>query len=267
MANLQAARASVSDRFVDKKPHPQNVLDLFDGEWSSAMPSQSGLHVKPGYAALFEDARITWANTILGPFSGKTILELGPLEGGHSYMLHNYGADVIAIEGNAKAFLRCLCVKEIFGLSRVSFMLGNFMKFLEVDSRRFDVIIASGVLYHMTEPLQLLRKLVARANRIFVWTHYFDATAISQRNDAHLFQGTLMPLEKGASYYGIKKLYPQQALDWSGFSGGQEMSAVWMDKDSICRFFTDSGFEINMNFVHPHHPNGPSFALCASRRS
>ncbi len=35
------------------------------------------------------------------------ILELGPLEGAHTYQLR-----ILAIEANAEAFLKCLVVKE-----------------------------------------------------------------------------------------------------------------------------------------------------------
>lgn len=38
-----------------------------------------------------EDYRIEWFERIVGGFSGKRVLELGPLEEGHSYMLEKGG--------------------------------------------------------------------------------------------------------------------------------------------------------------------------------
>ena len=62
----------------------------------------------------------------IGGVTEKTILELGPLEGGHSYMLDRAGAaQVVAIEGNARAYLKCLIVKELLGLPRVQFLCGD----------------------------------------------------------------------------------------------------------------------------------------------
>lgn len=61
---------------------------------------------------------------MLGAFVGKTRLELVPLEGGHSYMLQKMGVKkIIAIEANSRAFLKCLCIKEIFDLNKVEFKI------------------------------------------------------------------------------------------------------------------------------------------------
>jgi len=47
---------------------------------------------------------------------GKKVLELGPLEGAHTYMLEKAGGDVLSIEGNHGAYIRCLIVKNFYGL-------------------------------------------------------------------------------------------------------------------------------------------------------
>src|SRR5581483_9340588 len=47
--------------YVMKAPADQNVMDLFDGEWSSKLPEDLGLVTRPGFAKLFEDARVIWA--------------------------------------------------------------------------------------------------------------------------------------------------------------------------------------------------------------
>ena len=75
----------------------------------------------PGYAWHREfqrvnDERIRWLLEQLGNVEGEKILELGPLEGGHTYMLEHAGAKVTSVEGNYGAFLRCLTVKNLLGL-------------------------------------------------------------------------------------------------------------------------------------------------------
>ena len=83
---------NILDAYIIKAPNSQNMLDIFSGEWSSRLPAGSNLVTSPGHAALFDDPRIDWAAEILGGFAGKTCLELGPLEGGHSYMMQKMGA-------------------------------------------------------------------------------------------------------------------------------------------------------------------------------
>ena len=78
---------------------------------------------------------------------GRTVLELGPLEAGHSYLLERLGAaEIVGIEANTRAYLRCLVVKEILGLGRARFLCGEFVSYLRTSDRRFDLAVASGVL-------------------------------------------------------------------------------------------------------------------------
>lgn len=252
----------IQDRFVASEPRPQHIVDLFQGEWSSKFPAGLGATTEPGHAALFADPRIKWANECLGPFSNLNVLELGPLEGAHTCMIEQAGAaSVTAIESNTRAFLKCLCVKEIFGLQRSRFLLGDFLEYLE-HPRRHDVVIASGVLYHMQDPLRLLQLLTKASDRIFLWTHYYDATAISRRNDHGLFEPS-GPIGDGLR--GSKRHYPEEATAWSGFSGGAAHYAIWLERASLLAYFRSNGFQVEVNFDAVEHVNGPSFALCVSR--
>lgn len=44
-------------------------------------------------------------------------------------------------------------------LDHVRFQLGDFVEYLRRTNERFDVALASGVLYQMQEPLELLVRL------------------------------------------------------------------------------------------------------------
>ena len=102
---------NILDSYIKNEPNNQNVLDIFKGEWSSHLPEEYGLDTQPGFANLFEDDRVVWVEEIFGNFMNWKVLELGPLEGGHSYMLLNKAAGkVVSIEANTRAFLKCLCI-------------------------------------------------------------------------------------------------------------------------------------------------------------
>jgi hypothetical protein len=251
-------------RYISSVPDPQSALDIFEGEWSSAMPAESGLKTAPGHAKVFEDGRITWLDQTLGPVSETNILEIGPLEGGHTYMLHNLGArSITSVETNERAYLKCLTVKEIFELDRAKFLLGDAISFMEREHRKYDIAMASGVLYHMTDPLRLLRALSKSSDRIFIWTHYFDEKIIANRDDNEIFDRAR---EIAPGYFGAKRRYPQSSLDWAGFSGGADSYAVWMTRDSILAYLKSEGFsKINIAFDHSDHSNGPALSLCAQR--
>ena len=254
----------VSDRFVTEAPSAQNVVNIFVDEWSSRMPDNLGAVATPGHADLFADGRIIWADKVIGPFRDMNVLELGPLEGAHSTMLERLGAaSVTAIEGNARAFLKCLCVKELMRLTRTRFKLGNFLPYLE-ECQPYDAIICSGVLYHMTDPLRLLDLVTRKADRLLIWTHVYDKEVVNSREDREQFAqseaiGT-------TPYRGSRRLYPEAALTWKGFSGGADSYAVWMEKPSLFGYLKERGYAVSVEFDHPLHPNGPAVGVCAKRQ-
>jgi hypothetical protein len=258
---------NILDQYVVRLPSAQNVVDLFEGEWSSQMPDSSGLHSKPGTAALFADGRISWAGKVFGGFADKEILELGPLEGGHSFMLQDAGArSITSIEANSRAFLKCLCIKELFGLNRVSFKLGDFVSYLEQDKRKFDIAIASGVLYHMADPVRVLDLIAGAADKVFIWTHYFDKDLLGRSESSAARFGEI----ETATYQGFEYRFAshayKQALDWSGFCGGPQTTSKWLTRESIIGFLGKAGFtDIRADVEEPDHPNGPAFAICAQR--
>src|SRR5579864_2505070 len=99
-----------NDLYVSHAPTPQATIDIIDG-WVSVLPTELGVNTA-GYANLFDDVRATWAIDRLGGVRDASVLELGPLEGGHTYMLDRAGAkSVVAIEGNKRSYLKCLITK------------------------------------------------------------------------------------------------------------------------------------------------------------
>ncbi len=256
----------ILSQYVLKHPNAQNVLDIFANEWSSAMPNTEW-HTEPGKARLFDDPRLHWGIQTLGGVTGLKVLELGPLEGGHSYMLQNLGAQqVIAIEANTRSFLKCLCIKEILALDKVQYQLGDFVAFLKECTEQFDFVVASGVLYHMEEPIQLLELLAQHCEKLFLWTHYYDAKIINANaNLKHKFQAPQTVEYQGKTYEICQQSY-KDALNWAGFCGGSQPTSRWLSRDSLLASLTDLGFQfIQTQFEQPEHPNGPCLALCASK--
>lgn len=250
-----------AENFFDKAPSNQNLIDLFAGQWSSFMPEHLGVETG-GPAKLHEDGRIKWALDLLGGANGKNVLELGPLEAAHTCMLEAAGArSVLAVEGNASAFQRCLIVKELMGLARSKFLLGNFVSYLRDEGTAYDLAIACGVLYHMKNPVQLIELLSKRAEKLFVWTHYYDEELVSaDRRVKENFAGCW-----NASHGGFEhRLHAHgygAALDWKGFCGGGSESSNWMEKPQMLAAFEHFGFRLLSEAIEPEHPHGPAVWL------
>lgn len=262
------AQMNILDQYVTSAPSPQNVLDIFKGDWSSKLPGELA-DLRAGSLPLFEDGRIEWFVDQLGGVQGKTVLELGPLEAGHSYMLERLGAaSIVAIEANTRAFLRCLIVKELLGLERVRFLCGDFREYLRANQARFDVCLASGVLYHMTNPVELIALLAQTSDQVCMWTHYYDHEIMSNNPDL----AQVFPSSEPAEYAGFQhtlhyRIYPKAGLGWGGFCGGDKPFSCWLSREDILNSLEYFGFnEIRVAHDNLEHRSGPNFFLIAFRR-
>lgn len=257
----------ILDEYVLTAPSDQNILDIFDGQWSSQLPNDLNLMTQPGSSELFNDDRVVWAEEVFGSFENWNILELGPLEAGHSYMFQNSSPNkVIAVEANTRAFLKCLCIKEILQLDKVEFKLGDFIKFLEDSESKYDMVFASGVLYHMKQPIELIKLMSEVTDKIFLWTHYYDENVISKTHSAAYKFSELHSFDyDGVSYDQVVYAY-KEALNWEGFCGGPQPTSRWLTRESIMRALNHYGFnKVAVNFDKADHQNGPSFAICAQK--
>lgn len=248
-------------------PNDQNSFDLFEGSWSTKIPNIQNTGEFDG----FNDERITWLLEEIGAIEGKSVLEFGPLEGGHTYMLEKAGAEVTSIEANHGAFLRCLTVKNFLGL-RSRFVLGDFSK-IDLSNNRFQLVVACGVLYHMADPISLLKSIANNTNNIFIWTHYFDENfeKWSPEGRKQLKKGKWdlknIEVEKfnELEVRTVRQKYGQ-ALGWTGFCGGTETFSYWVYRQDLLAVLKELGFiNIRINFDKIDHPNGPCFAIIASK--
>jgi hypothetical protein len=257
---------NVLDEYVHGPPSDQNALNIFKGQWSSQLPG-AWKELNAGTVPLFEDGRILWAAEQLGGFRGQRVVELGPLEAGHTYMLESLGAEsVLAIEANKRAYLKCLIVKEILGLSRSRFLLGDFVSFLRENEAPFDVCIASGVLYHMQNPCELIHLISKASKKVVLWTHFYDKALIQTKDIVRgKFSGSIRKTYNGFDHVLYKYTYGD-ALDWTGFCGGSSSYSYWMSREDILACLHFFGFQnLRIGFEDPEHVNGPCFALVACR--
>ena len=252
------------DHYVTGAPDPRYLVDIFAGEWSSRLPPPLDA-VPAGPLPIFEDPRVAWAIAALGGVEGRQVLEVGPLEGAHTWMLERAGAArVIAVEANARALLRCLIVKELVGLPRTTFLLGDALAYLDASPPPFDAALAVGVLYHMTRPGAFLRALAAAAPRIFVWTAYYDP--LHPPNGSAGTVTEVSPSDDGGFPHTLYRVDYAREAGGRVFCGGTSAHANWMTRDDILGCVRHAGLtDIEIAFDEPQNAYGASFGFVARR--
>jgi len=264
----ETAKAAILDQYIRTAPSDQNALDLFKGEWWSSMPPERA-DLVAGQTPLFIDPRMHFAVEALGGVAGRSVLELGPLEAGHTYMLEKAGAkEIVAVEANARAYLKCLIAKEVLGLAASKFAYGDFEEYLRNPPRRFDAVIACGVIYHLKNPVELILNLAKVTDRVYVWTQYFIAERVAAiAHMKHRFRQS-EPAEVGGFRHTLNRYEYGDFLDTARFAGGSDNYSSWLSKDDLLGALRHAGFTgITIGEDDLGHANGPCISLVAKKPS
>lgn len=253
------------DTYESRAPSAQTAVDAVPG-WNSRFPHEYG--VVAGETIGFADPRILWAIERFGPIEGAQVLEIGPMEGAHTFLLHRHGAEITAVEANKRAFLKCLITKEIVGLPKARFHLGDCTLFLEQNEKRYDFIVACGVLYHMREPLRFLEAVAARTDVLYLWTSYMDDTAVPASGP--IAEGFSLTREigelRGKAFTMYRRGYVGAHLN-PEFCGGVYDDPRWMTRRSILDALETLGFG-SIEIAHEATPHAyqPCFSVFARRK-
>jgi hypothetical protein len=268
VAQLSRFLPVTTPSFVEVAPSAQTAVDAVPDSWASRLPAPYE-HVRAGELALSQAEHVAWGFDRLGGVRDRTVLELGPLEGGHTYMAQVAGASsVTAVEANTKAFLKCLVVKELLGLDRCSFLCGDALEYMAASSQQFDLCIACGVLYHMIEPVRFLDLVSQRSTRLILWTHFYDDALRTNPANKRLAKrmGPAQEHEyQGFHYHAHHHRYASD-VRIAAFCGGTQPYSRWLPREDLLRALSHFGWEApEIAFEDRLNPNGPSLALVTTR--
>ena len=180
----------------------------------------------------------------------KTILELGALEGAHSFIMaqHPGVKRVVALEGREANLRKARFVQQLLHVRNVEFAQANLEHTEFMEFGEFDAVFCCGLLYHLPQPWKLIERLPAVAPLLFIWTQY------AAENEAH---------DVGRGLRG--KIHVEGGADepLSGLSA----TATWLTLDSLRELLVASGYEsVEVIYDDPSHANGPAVTIGARRK-
>ena len=144
---------------------------------------------------------------------------------------------------------------------------------MNFSAKGFDLVLASGVLYHMKDPIALLASISEASDRLFIWTHYFEpdlskwlpSLAPQLKEGKWNYKEPHIQSFKGMDVRLVKQHYGE-ALGWSGFCGGSNIFSNWMYREDLLKLLGLLGYsKIEISFDHIHHPNGPAFCVLCEK--
>jgi len=190
------------------------------------------------------DLRLRWFQQKF-PFA-ETILELGSLEGGHSFPLARLAAvkKIVAVEGRKANLKRAQFVQRVFQDKKIQFVQANLEKFTLAGLGRFDAVFCVGLLYHLPKPWKLIEQIAKVSEGLFLWTHY---AASGKAN------------KKRLHYPGL--LFREWRFFYESRSGLSPIS-FWPTLDGLKQMLNDHGFnQTEIIQDEPDHEHGPAVTL------
>ena len=178
-----------------------------------------------------------------------TILELGSLEGGHTFALaaRQSVEHVVGIEARATNLARARFMQKLLRVENVEFVEADLESVDLASFGKFDAVFCSGLLYHLREPWKLMVQIARVAPGVFIWTHYAESADMMRhdwRGREHVEGGIDEPLS------------------------GMSPTSFWLTLDSLKAVLNSAGFDA-VRILHddPRHCNGPAVTIAASASS
>lgn len=177
----------------------------------------------------------------------KTVLELGSLEGGHSFAMSRRPTieRITAVEYRSKNIENARFIQGLLSDKKVEFIEANLETAELADLGNFDAVFCSGILYHLSEPWKLIEKCRKVSPRIFIWTQY------ACEHEAKKFSN---------GYRG--KWYRESG--WLDPLSGASKYSFWLSLGSLIDLLTKNDFK-NISIIENNldHPNGCAVTLSA----
>jgi len=186
------------------------------------------------------------ADTLRRPFSELRILDLGCGEGLYALEFAQQGAAVVGVEGRLPSLAKAEFCKQVLQLDKLTFVQDDVRAVTRERYGRFDVVLCSGILYHLDQPavFDFLKAVSAMCDGVCI----IDAriSLIAEKEVAY----------GGQTYWG--SIYrehspgatPEQKQADMGASLDNDES-FWITKHDLTNFLMNIGFTSVLECLAP----------------
>jgi SAM-dependent methyltransferase len=190
-----------------------------------------------------------------GDLEGKRILDVGCLEGGYTVTFARRGAgEVVGVDIRDVNLARCRYLQERLDLTNVRFVKADVRTISRAELGDFDLVFASGILYHLEDPFDFL----LRCSELTTDMLLLDTHIASLDSWAHRCSPELIAREwHGLSYLGRvaveyeRELSPEEleAIPWTAYGN---TTSFWLTEGSLVTMLRNMGFPLVMKaFLEP----------------
>jgi SAM-dependent methyltransferase len=186
-----------------------------------------------------------------GTLEGLTLVDLGCLEGGFTLAFAQHGAPhALGIEARELSVRRCELARDLLGLDNAEFACSDVNDEL---ARRdpFDVVFASGILYHVADPAQPLRRMRAVcAHMALIDTHVAHPTTVTHQCSELIEMTSGGQTYRGRRYREHSRGDSRAQRDRRPWSAWEDDDVFWPLEDDLVAMIRHAGFNA-VNKIDP----------------
>lgn len=180
-----------------------------------------------------------------GSLAGLSVVDLGSLEGAFALEFARRGAThVLGVEARPLNARRCQIAASLLGLPNVTFRVGDVNRAILDSAEPFDIVFASGILYHLATPAEFLRN-ARKACRSFavIDTHVADAEVpfkdCSQEIVEHRCGGDVY---RGRAFWEFDRDAAEVDRNHMLWAAWDNPESFWPFEADLVRMMYDAGF-------------------------
>jgi len=168
------------------------------------------------------------------PLDQCRVVDLACLEGHYAIEFGAHGATAIGTEGRAISVAKCDYVRDAMDLANVSFVQDDVRQFSVDRYGKFDIIICSGILYHLTaeDAWKLLRAMREACSGILLLDTFISLSG----RESFAVDGHAV---RGHHYFEHTADSDKQAKLWASLDNEQ---SFWFTMPSLMNLLIAAGF-------------------------
>lgn len=189
--------------------------------------------VTPGDWGLTDSANIL--DTVYGvpkDLTGMRALDIGALDGVHSFELERRGASVTAFDIQSPDVTGFNTAKKIIG-SNIEYVQGNVYELTHLFKDKYDIILFFGVWYHLKNPVRAFEEVAAVLKDTGMLCAEGEALVDYVEINGQPASGAakILAEQMGASELPISIYYPKEIKGdlWSWYVPNRACVAAWLE--------------------------------------
>ena len=223
------------------------------GEWTYDIPLPHGVWTRGNLQIPHTRLRKlvqSAADLCRKPLAECRVLDLGSLDGLFSIEFALQGAEVVGVEVREASAKKAELCRQALGLERLQFVQDDVRHVNEARYGRFDIIICSGLLYHLLadDAIQLIEDMRAMCDRaVLIDTHIALAPEVR-----HVHRGREL---LGRQFVEHAETDDQATRTRRAWASADNTTSFWFTRASLVNLMVDAGFSSVYECFTPVHLN------------